>query len=145
MLDRVLPGVPGPAAALGLAGLIPFVATSIGPLAGAIPAEWARIALLAYGAVILSFLGGIHWGLAIAAGRAGMRELGIGVAPSLLGWAGLLIGGNWGLLVLVAGFAAVLLADLGLAREGIAPLWFARLRALLTGGVCALLLLATLV
>jgi hypothetical protein len=144
MLDRVLPDVPAPAAALGIAGLIPFAATAAGPWVGALPAAWAQTALLAYGAVILSFLGGIHWGLAIAGGRAGMRELSLGVLPSLVGWAGLLIGGGTGLLLLVAGFAGVLLADLGLARAGAAPPWFARLRALLTGGVCALLLIAAL-
>jgi hypothetical protein len=73
---------------LGYAGLIPFVcgallmflvADDVQPL--------VAIALTSYGAVIASFLGGIHWGL-------GLREnttwrtfhLIWGVTPSLLAW-----------------------------------------------------------
>ena len=71
-----------------------------------------------------------------------MRELGVGVLPSLVGWAGLLAGGTAGLVLLLAGFVAVLAVDLGLVREGAAPSWFARLRTVLTAAVCACLLLA---
>jgi hypothetical protein len=95
--------------------------------------------------VILSFLGGIHWGLALARpAPPGFRALGIGVLPSLAGWAGLLAGGVGGLLLLLAGFLAVLAVDLDLGREGGAPPWFARLRVVLTGAVCGCLLLAVL-
>jgi hypothetical protein len=144
MIDRLLlPNVPAPAAFLGLAGVLPFAAAALGSsLLGGEPGAFARMALLGYGAVILSFLGGIHWGLAIAAGRPGLRELGVGVLPSLVGWAGLLVGGAAGLLLLALGFAGVLLVDFRLTRDGVAPPWFARLRSVLTGAVCACLLLA---
>lgn len=145
MLDRLLPNVPLPAAVLGLAGLIPFVATALLALRGEPSAGWATFALLAYGAVILSFLGGIHWGLALARpAPPGFHQLGIGVLPSLAAWAGLLIGGVAGLLLLIAAFMALLAVDLGLARDGGAPPWFARLRLLLTSAVCACLLLVVI-
>jgi hypothetical protein len=136
--------VPAPAAALGLAGVIPFAAAAVGSFAGGAEGGWAEFALLGYGAVILSFLGGIHWGLALARDAPGLRLLGVGVLPSLVGWAGLLVGGDAGLLLLTAGFLAVLAVDIGLSRNGAAPAWFARLRTMLTVAVCLCLLLATL-
>jgi len=63
--------VPRPAAVLGGLGLLPFLAAS--GFAHAAEGElvfWAQTLLAAYGACILSFLGGIHWGLAIAPGAA---------------------------------------------------------------------------
>ncbi len=143
MLDRLLPGVPPPAALLGLAGLLPFAGAALLALQPGPAGDWAGFALLGYGAVILSFLGGIHWGLALARDAApDWRALGIGVLPSLAGWAGLLAGGTAGLLLLASGFLAVLAVDLGLSRSGRAPAWFARLRSLLTGAVLAALLVS---
>lgn len=143
MLDRLLPGVPPPAAFLGLAGVLPFAAAALVSFQPGATGHWATFALLAYGAVILSFLGGIHWGLALARYTTpNFRELGIGVLPSLVGWAGLLTGGSAGLIMLVAGFLGVLAVDIDLACDGRAPAWFGRLRAVLTGAVCATLLLA---
>lgn len=66
---KLLPGVPPAAAALGLAGVLPFAATALASLAAAPWGDLALLALLAYGAVILSFLGGIEWGLASARDR----------------------------------------------------------------------------
>ena len=85
--------VPASAAWLGAAGAIPFVASSAATLFLAGENRlFAVHTLLTYGAVILSFLGGIHWGLAIAGPR---RErlwirLVVSVIPSLMGWAALL-------------------------------------------------------
>ena len=88
------PRSPSPAARhLGRAGLLPFVACAAVAVLG--PAGWrgaAAMALAAYAAVIVSFLGGIHWGLAMRQ----MPEpspllLGWGVAPSLLAWPALLL------------------------------------------------------
>jgi hypothetical protein len=55
---------PGNAAwALGIAGLLPFVASAAGLwLLAPDWASFAALALLTYAAVIVSFLGGIHWG-----------------------------------------------------------------------------------
>ena len=144
-IAKLLPDAPAPAVVLGLAGVIPFAAGALGSFwAGAIGA-FATKALLAYGAVILSFLGGIHWGLAIGQGDPSYRRLGVGVAPSLVGWVALLLGGGAaGLLLLAAAFVAVLGLDVQLTRDGMAPAWFPRLRTALTAAVVVCLLLAAL-
>lgn len=51
---------------LGLLGLIPFIVTAYLAAAWQAPADLrALTALIAYAAVILSFLGGVHWGFAL--------------------------------------------------------------------------------
>lgn len=62
--------------------------------------------------------------------------------PSLVAWAALPLGGPAGLLLLAAAFVLVLPVDLRFAPEGLAPAWFPRLRAVLTGAVVVCLLLA---
>jgi Protein of unknown function (DUF3429) len=75
--------------ALGLCGLLPFVA-------GALAVWWlpawstpAAHGLASYAAVIVSFLGGIHWGQGIRHEDA--SALRWAVVPSLLAWAALLL------------------------------------------------------
>lgn len=97
-------------------------------------------AFMAYGAVILSFLGGIHWGLAIASdlGDGSLpRRLVVSVVPSIVAWAGLLLPLRVGLLVLAVGFAAMLYVDTRATRVGEAPPWYPRLRGPLSAVVLA--------
>ncbi len=125
---------------LGMAGLAPFFA--LAGLAWVGPAGWqglALAALLGYGATILSFLGGIVWGVAIADTRqeADLRRNAplyiLGVLPQLLGWGALLIGGQTGHLAVGAGLLATLWIDRRLVAEGRAPAWYASLRFKLSG------------
>jgi hypothetical protein len=141
--------VPASAAWLGGLGAVPFIA-----LAGASPFVDEAVrpsaiqALLAYGAVILSFLGGIHWGLAIAAAisQAGTlaARLTLSVMPSLAGWVALLLAGRAGLLLLAIAVAAMLMVDLRATRRGEAPLWYPKLRIPLSGVVVLSLLVGAL-
>ena len=86
--------VPRNALILGLAGLMPFVAAALCVL---ILEPWAhpmvRFAAQVYAVVILSFLGGVHWGLAMAAGPAGTQgpRLFWSVMPSLIAWPALFL------------------------------------------------------
>lgn len=98
--------------ALGLAGLIPFLAATA--LQWFTPPGWrmlAASALLTYGAVIVSFLGGIHWGLAMRAGPPPAARLIWGVVPSLLGWLGVLLDSPWGQAVLALSLLACYAVD----------------------------------
>ena len=62
--------VPSAAAWLGGLGIIPFVGISLAtPFAADVLKGPLSFALMTYGAIILSFLGGVHWGLAIGAVR----------------------------------------------------------------------------
>ncbi len=75
---------------LGVAGLLPFITGALVVASG--PPTWhdtALRALIAYGAVIVSFLGGIHWGSPTSAAHDGARLW--GVVPSLLAWPLLLL------------------------------------------------------
>jgi hypothetical protein len=104
----------------------------------------AQQSLLAYGAVILSFLGGVRWGLAIIEPNHAdlFSPLCISVLPSLLGWLALLISDSAGLLLLALGFFALLLADLRLPT---APPWYGTLRLPLSVGAIGALLLGLLI
>ncbi len=126
--------IPAPALWLGVFGLAPFLG-----LAGAAVlldgdhASLAQRALIAYGATILSFLGGIHWGFALREPAAAKERLAgvlaVGVAPQLLGWASLLAPHPAGLWLVAVAILAFVLADRRLATEALAPAWFIRLRA----------------
>jgi hypothetical protein len=131
--------VPTSAAWLGGLGAAPFIG-----LAGATPflagaaRSFAVHALVAYGATILSFLGAVHWGLAIGALAIGSQRgakqdalaarLTLSVAPALVGWIALLVAPGIGLLILAAGVAAMLGVDVWATRSGQAPTWYPRLR-----------------
>ena len=78
---------------LGYSGLIPFAALALATwFAPAAYLAQAAFALVAYGATIASFLGAIHWGLAMrvqVAPRPGPFVW--GVFPSLVAWVALLM------------------------------------------------------
>lgn len=134
---------------LGLAGLLPFWALAIGlvfaPVAGWTAAQLA-FALSTYGAVIVSFLGGIRWGLATAAERgAAAAQYGLAVVPSLLAWAALALPPVPSLAALGAVALALGPLDRPLVAAGLAPAWFGRLRLMLSIGAGAALVLAALI
>ena len=142
--------VPLFATLLGITGLVPFVLLALLSL-GPDPVEIQRMTLLliAYGAVILSFLGGVHWGFAllgqdIATPRVERGRLLLGVVPSLIGWAALALPvlalPAWaGLLVLIAGFLATVIVEQRAHRRGLMPPGYIWLRWALTIVVVALL------
>jgi Protein of unknown function (DUF3429) len=89
--------VPRSAGWLGGLGAVPFIGLAGAmPFLNGAPRLLVAHALVAYGATILSFLGGVHWGLAIGSqrseddGKLGAR-LTLSVFPSLAGWAALLV------------------------------------------------------
>ncbi|MDZ7824125.1 MAG: DUF3429 domain-containing protein [Ahrensia sp.] len=141
------------ALSLALFGYVPFLALTlaVGPLNG-ILAGWASQfslpfwffahVLTVYGAVILSFLGGIRWGVAMVGhGAQKMRqtELVLSVMPSLLGWAAVFMPRAEALYFLSACFIVQGIWDYRLTQSGRAPRWFKKLRILLTVLVSATL------
>lgn len=151
-MTRHLPPI---AIVLGLAGLIPFVACSLGAmLLGSDGVRVSLLGLLAYGAVILAFLGGVHWGFALQGGeaqdeRVRQRRFGLGVVPSLVGWAGLLIAfvglPTVGLAVHLAGFIGVVIFEARADRRGLMPPGYMGLRWVLSAGVILCLTCVVLV
>jgi hypothetical protein len=140
------PSLPSPIVALGFAGLLPFAAATLGSL---LPDAELRAfslrALVTYAAVILSFLGAVHWGLVLrAAGGETGRASVVGVLPSLVGWIALLLPARQALPLLLAGFGAFWLYEHRIAGERLLPRAYLDLRRTLTLLVCSLLAVATL-
>lgn len=83
---------------LGYAGLLPFVAGAL--LVWIVNPEahpYATLALSAYAAVIVSFLGGIHWGVGFRDGDAKLFVW--GVVPSLVAWPAVIMPASAGLVI----------------------------------------------
>ncbi len=135
---------------LGFAGLVPQAAAVALLASGDL--DWRFIALsgaFAYAALILSFLGGLWWGLAAAnTGRAPAWLWVAAVVPSLFAlttaipWT---IGGTWpgpSLVALGVALVATLLVDRRLVALGLAPDGWMALRVPLSVGLGALSIVA---
>lgn len=106
--------------------------------------ETVRQRFVSYGASILSFMGAVHWGLAMSAPAnvpVPRAQYALSVVPSLIGWAACNMGHNSGNrsrdpnVLLAAGFLGVYFYDERLlSKRAIAP-WYTFLRTPLTFGV----------
>jgi hypothetical protein len=128
-------GLPAYAALLGYGGLLPFVGCALGLLLlpEAEMRDLAARVLVGYGAVILSFLGGVHWGLVL--GKDSPRAPGvltIGVLPSLAGWLTLLLPFEKAAAAQVAIFGAFWLYEHRVLGPEIVPPAYLALRRWLT-------------
>ncbi|MCV2354553.1 DUF3429 domain-containing protein [Paucibacter sp. B2R-40] len=88
---------------LGHLGLLPFViGAALVWLVGGRDAEahaWISFALSAYAALIISFLGGIYWGLGFRQVEASAQPFVWGVLPSLGAWVALVMPAYAGLVL----------------------------------------------
>jgi hypothetical protein len=138
--------IPRSVLAYGLLGLIPFLAPPL--LTAAVPAHGGFLALiaLAYGALILSFLGGARWGLAVANPAPGFGTITVSMLPTLAGLALLLAPAVPRPLQLLAMAGLLTLQFVWDALSKGVPPWYPRLRAVLTlGAVTGLVAMAWLV
>lgn len=138
--------IPPAALFLGLAGLIPFAAGALAAWSPSwpLPAAAGVQLVVSYGALILTFLGGIRWGTAI--GPYGARRQGLeflcSVLGALAGLAALFLAPVAALTLLLAGFLMQALWDVLSVEEGRLPQWFGKLRMLLTTGAVLALIAA---
>lgn len=102
-----------------------------------------RVAV-AYGAVLLAVFGAVHWGLVLA-GRFAWTALRLAGAflPAMFGAAAVVLGGQRGLAVLVAGFGLFWLYEHRMIGAEL-PAEYLRLRRHSSVAVCALLALVTI-
>ncbi|KJZ79740.1 hypothetical protein HIM_01209 [Hirsutella minnesotensis 3608] len=156
--------VPRESHILGLTGTLPYLVTSLStvflawdlnkelPTGNAlydaifINHDTARYLLnvleplqLGYGAVIISFLGAIHWGLEYAE-KQPLRErtnfrYGVGVAASVIAWPTVLMPLEYALTTQFMAFVALYFVDSRAAARGWAPPWYGMYRFLLTAMV----------
>jgi len=112
--------------ALGLSGLIPFLASAAGTVVlPDILKPVAYYAAMVYGLAILSFLGGIHWGIALE--RGGAARFLWSVVPPLAGFVAVFVPRPVALGTLAAAFVVAGAADVAVFRRT-GPRWFAWLR-----------------
>jgi hypothetical protein len=131
---------PPPAAAwLGYGGAAPFLGLAVAAGWGGGYTVQLTHALMAYGAVILSFVGALHWGFAMtlrdfAAGRQALFVW--SVVPALLAWVALLLAPLPAAVLMIGGFLAHYGWDVALARRSELPNWYLPLRLRLTTIAC---------
>ena len=128
---------------LGYAGLIPFIAFSL--------LAWVDITmpfnphylLQSYAAVILAFMGAVHWGVAMTGeDRFSQTQLGLSIVPPLVAWLALMIPQVYGYSLLIVSFAALCMVDGMVSRHQRFPPWYSPMRVVLTTIVVLCLILA---
>ncbi|KAK9896786.1 hypothetical protein P389DRAFT_84135 [Cystobasidium minutum MCA 4210] len=163
-LGQIAQHVPRTAWLAGAAGFIPYVGTSLSTIYLAREASLiassktesnidldTALALLhhveqiqiSYGAVILSFLGAIHWGFEFSkyGGTKGPVRYMMGIFPVVAGWPTLLLQPQLALAAQWSIFTAVWYLDSRATRMGWAPNWYSTYRFGLTAVVGSLILL----
>ena len=141
--------IPRPAFWLGTSGLVPFVVLTSALYA--MPDAHAPVLMVwlsGYSAVVLSFVGAIHWGVALV--HQQMRDpdrtlfMTWSMVPALAAWAALLLPAKTGLLLMAGTFVVQHAADRQLAQRFGLPPWYLKLRAGLTAVVVLCLIMAIL-
>jgi hypothetical protein len=120
---------------LSLAGYLPFVAIAAALLLlGKIhPFQTVLVdAFRTYGAIILSFLGGVRWGLAIRTQPVPVKDIVFSVVPAIAAWFSLFLTAPVSVAVLLLCFCAQGAWDSLSVQAGRAPQWYGPLRITLT-------------
>ncbi|KAG7092961.1 hypothetical protein E1B28_009263 [Marasmius oreades] len=142
--------VPKPYLVMGLAGGLPYVGASLTTVylasQAGLAASGAQINMdpgvaltildqalnlqVTYGAVMLSFLGALHWGMEFSGfgGHQGYRRLMLGAAPIVFAWPTLALQPMTALLFQWVGFTGLWWADAKVTGMGWAPKWYAQYR-----------------
>jgi hypothetical protein len=131
---------------LMLAGIIPFIFSAILMHTNMLAKSTILTFLLSYTAVILSFLGGIQWGIGVMRLDSHAYDSPhlfiVSIIPSLVAWLFLLIHHpKVQLIGYMLSFAIVAVADSTFSLKGIMPRWFLMLRWVVTISVITLLIL----
>lgn len=156
--------VPKPVMAFGLLGTVPYIGagattvylasiagaaatgapTSIDPGVALTLFDQALNVQVTYGAVMLSFLGALHWGMEFAQPRPtqseSIRRLMLGAAPVFFAWPTLALPPMTALAVQWAGFTGLWWADATFCKMGWTPAWYSQYRFYLSilVGTCIL-------
>lgn len=134
----------GVARTCGLFGLVPFWALPAALVVWPGRADLTVVVVSAYAALILSFLGGARWGMALRAAEPDPGVVALAMAPTLVAWGLLIVLHAAQRLQLFALAAVLLLVGLWDLISPQAPAWYQRLRLLLTAGATSGLCLGAL-
>lgn len=148
--SSVAHAVPTPYIVFGLAGALPYlgasattiylarqaglaatgVMTNIDPGVAITLLDQALNFQMTYGAVMLSFLGALHWGFEFSGygGHKGYSRLMLGAAPVVWGWSTLAFQPMSALILQWVGFTALWSADLKATNHAWTPKWYSQYR-----------------
>ena len=142
---KPLPGNETTAKSLGYAGLIPFIVFSIGSWFQLPMISDSTYILTAYAAIILSFMGAIHWGIAMSSSEDQNGKYFIAsVIPGLSAWLALLMPQRYAIILLMVGFIALIIYDWSVEKPQRLPGWYIPKRNRLTLVVVMCLMFAQL-
>ena len=114
---------------LGYLGLLPFVAGAVAALLSSELESLALHAFVLYSLAILSFMGGVHWGLALITGTRQSSRLLVSVIPVIAAWICLMtLPAHLTLAVLGGGFIAQWFVDRPILAELPIPSWYLEMR-----------------
>ncbi len=143
--------LPATAYALGAGGVLPMLLCGAVAVSAGTERVMGMSALIGYAAVILSFLGAVHWGLALGtpavwegpAAKSARHQLVLGVVPALLGWAAVLLMlmalPTLAVALLIAGFIVTAATESHWSGKGLLPEGYMTLRWMLS--VCVVVIL----
>ena len=142
--------IPKAALLLGLAGVLPFIVFGLLAITlggGIVTPKLADTLLIGYGAIILSFVAGIRWGLALTAHNESDQavQMTVSVVPSLIAWTACFMPFAYGLPLLALTHAAVAVWDIRAMHNGRGPVWYAKLRMILASLAVGILVIVGLV
>ncbi|MEO1065995.1 MAG: DUF3429 domain-containing protein [Pseudomonadota bacterium] len=136
--------IPSVALSLGLGGLIPFLASGLLTVTqgmGFVEPVYATVSLVGYSAVILSFMAGARWGMAVKEHDtfAQTRVMVLSVIPAILAWLSIMLPLTQSIPLLLVMFFTIGIWDILAMKAGGGPIWYAKLRFILTTAVCVIL------
>lgn len=122
---------------LGYGGLVPFVFLAAASLMGLrMPFASASALLVGYGAIILSFVGALHWGAQLSKDEPTASRFVWSVLPALLGWVALILSAVPATLLLITGLIICWAYDWRVITQGEWPSYMRSLRTILTAIAC---------
>ena len=141
-----MPGaaLPPTVAWLGYGGLVPFLFLAVASVFDQNHVVYWADGLFGYGAIILSFIGALHWGFALSLGATSSEAararrdacFAWSVVPALMAWLALLLPPLLASVLLIAGFLAHYRQDRRLAAVADLPPWYLPLRLRLSVVAC---------
>jgi hypothetical protein len=132
---------------LSYGGLIPFIAALFGFFLLDEPIRsFSLNAFITYAAVIIGFVGAVHWGFLLKADDIGNKNLllSLSVLPGLIGWCALLLNQQLALIIFALMYPSVFIYEKLTSLKNILPDWYMPMRLKLTYSVTSMLLVMIL-
>ena len=122
---------------LGFGGLVPFLFLAAATIMDLrLPFAPAPALLIGYGAIILSFVGALHWGAQLPSSTPRSARFVWSILPALLGWVALMVPATSAVICLITGLVLCWVYDMRIIKSGEWPHYMRSLRTILTAIAC---------